>query len=305
MKSLFNTFAVLVLFAWCVPQTVSGHKAAYLMVYFKEHGHNVYFAVSRDGRTFTDVNGGEPVMTGDTLAEQKGIRDPHLMRGPDGAFYLAMTDLHIYAKQEGLRDTEWEPMLMYFDFSSIREHHRQVQADMAFLVGYETKFRLYFLGGPRLGYVFYQPTSVTSVVTTRGRYDEFIGIDGDGLFENMPDHFFDTQKRTYATRYLPAPKMSVSLEAGYRFPLNSRTPYSRFSLAVALFADYGMLFTGDNRTDIKAATYPNDPVKPEFYPYANPFLYRGVDNSFVGNALVGIKLTFLFSASRSFPCFCL
>ena len=29
-------------------------------------------------------NGGEPVMTGDTLAEQKGIRDPHLMRGPDG-----------------------------------------------------------------------------------------------------------------------------------------------------------------------------------------------------------------------------
>jgi hypothetical protein len=108
MKKLFNAFTVLVLFAWCVPQTVCARKAAYLMVYFKEHGHNVYFAVSRDGRTFTDVNGGNPVMTGDTLAEQKGIRDPHLMRGSDGAFYLAMTDLHIYAKQEGLRDTEWE-----------------------------------------------------------------------------------------------------------------------------------------------------------------------------------------------------
>ena len=82
--------------------------AGYLMVYFKEHGHNVYFAVSRDGRTFTDVNNGEPVMRGDTLALQKGIRDPHIYRGPDGAFYLCMTDLHIYAKQEGLRDTEWE-----------------------------------------------------------------------------------------------------------------------------------------------------------------------------------------------------
>lgn len=82
--------------------------AGYLMVYFKEHGHNVYFAVSRDGRTFTDVNGGEPVMRGDTLALQKGIRDPHIYRGPDGAFYLCMTDLHIYAKQEGLRNTEWE-----------------------------------------------------------------------------------------------------------------------------------------------------------------------------------------------------
>ena len=81
---------------------------AYLMVYFKEHGHNVYFAVSRDGRTFTDVNNGNPVMAGDTLALQRGIRDPHIYRGPDGAFYMAMTDLHIYAKQEGLRDTEWE-----------------------------------------------------------------------------------------------------------------------------------------------------------------------------------------------------
>lgn len=82
--------------------------AGYLLVYFKEFGHHVYFAVSRDGYTFTDVNNGEPVMKGDTLALQKGIRDPHIYRGPDNAFYMAMTDLHIYAKAEGFRETEWE-----------------------------------------------------------------------------------------------------------------------------------------------------------------------------------------------------
>lgn len=82
--------------------------AGYLLVYFKEFGHNVYMAVSRDGYTFTDVNNGEPVMRGDTLALQKGIRDPHIYRGPDNAFYMALTDLHIYARQEGYRDTEWE-----------------------------------------------------------------------------------------------------------------------------------------------------------------------------------------------------
>ena len=38
----------------------------------------------------------------------KGIRDPHIFRGPDGAFYLSMTDLHIYAQKDGFRDTEWE-----------------------------------------------------------------------------------------------------------------------------------------------------------------------------------------------------
>lgn len=83
-------------------------QSAYLFVYFKDETHAVYFATSTDGYTFTDVNGGEPIFTGARLAEQKGVRDPHIMRGPDGAFYMAMTDLHIYAQREGLRDTPWE-----------------------------------------------------------------------------------------------------------------------------------------------------------------------------------------------------
>jgi hypothetical protein len=81
---------------------------AYLLVYFKDETHDVYFATSPDGYSFTDVNGGQPVLLGRVLAEQKGVRDPHLMRGPDGAFYMAMTDLHIFAKPAGLRETEWE-----------------------------------------------------------------------------------------------------------------------------------------------------------------------------------------------------
>jgi predicted GH43/DUF377 family glycosyl hydrolase len=81
---------------------------AYLLVYFKDDTHGLYFAVSRDGYSFTDVNGGRPVMEGTGLAEQKGIRDPHMVRGPDGAFYMAMTDLHLFAKKEGHRETEWQ-----------------------------------------------------------------------------------------------------------------------------------------------------------------------------------------------------
>ncbi len=81
---------------------------AYLMVYFKDDTHGLYMALSKDGYTFTDVNNGKPVIAGDTIAEQKGIRDPHIMRGPDGTFYLAMTDLHIFAQKAGYRNTEWE-----------------------------------------------------------------------------------------------------------------------------------------------------------------------------------------------------
>jgi len=82
--------------------------AGYLMVYFKDETHSAYFAISRDGYTFTDVNGGEPIFDGKRLAEQKGVRDPHIARGPDGAFYLAMTDLHIYGQRAGVRTTQWE-----------------------------------------------------------------------------------------------------------------------------------------------------------------------------------------------------
>lgn len=81
---------------------------AYLFVFFSDPTHSLFMATSYDGYTFTAVNEGRPVIDGDTIAEQRGIRDPHITRGPDGAFYLAMTDLHIFAQRERLRPTLWE-----------------------------------------------------------------------------------------------------------------------------------------------------------------------------------------------------
>lgn len=81
---------------------------AYLFVFFSDPTHSIFMATSRDGYTFTAVNDGQPVIGGDSIAEQRGVRDPHISRGPDGAFYLCMTDLHIFAKEKGLRDTQWE-----------------------------------------------------------------------------------------------------------------------------------------------------------------------------------------------------
>jgi len=82
--------------------------AGYLLVYFKDQNQSAYMAISSDGYTFTDINGGQPTFIGSDLAEQKGVRDPHITRGPDGAFYLALTDLHISGKRAGFRDTDWE-----------------------------------------------------------------------------------------------------------------------------------------------------------------------------------------------------
>ena len=81
---------------------------AYLLVFFSDSDHSLHFAVSRDGYKFTALNDNKPIIAGDSIAEQRGIRDPHIYRAPDGNFYMALTDLHIFAKNEGLRDTEWE-----------------------------------------------------------------------------------------------------------------------------------------------------------------------------------------------------
>ena len=80
----------------------------YVMVYFKDQDQCAYMAVSRDGYTFTDLNNGQAIFNGTELAEQKGVRDPHITRGPDGGFYLAMTDLHIFGQRAGYRDTPWQ-----------------------------------------------------------------------------------------------------------------------------------------------------------------------------------------------------
>ena len=94
--------------------------AAYLLVYFKDDTHSLYFALSKDGYSFTDVNNGQPIIAGDTIAEQKGIRDPYIMRGNDGYFYMAMTDLHIFGKQKGYRQTDWERPLELYDWGNNR-----------------------------------------------------------------------------------------------------------------------------------------------------------------------------------------
>ena len=81
---------------------------AYLFTYFNDPTHSLFMAISYDGYTFTAVNNGEPIISGDSIADQHGIRDPHICRAPNGKFYIAMTDLHVFGREMGLRTTQWE-----------------------------------------------------------------------------------------------------------------------------------------------------------------------------------------------------
>ena len=104
MKKIFLTFMALA-FSMLLPAKKLTH---YLMVYHKDQDHVLHMAISEDGYTWTALNDDKPVISGDTIAMQHGIRDPHIFRGPDGAFYMSMTDLHVFGVRDGKRSTEWE-----------------------------------------------------------------------------------------------------------------------------------------------------------------------------------------------------
>lgn len=75
--------------------------SAYLMAHFTGEtpiGEQIYFAVSKDGLNWTDLNGAQPALVSE-LGE-KGVRDPSFVRSPDGATtYLLATDLRIASKK--------------------------------------------------------------------------------------------------------------------------------------------------------------------------------------------------------------
>ncbi len=71
---------------------------AFLFTTFKgEHSpmtEQIYFAVSKDGFNWVELNGGEPALV--SQIGEKGVRDPFLLRSQNGKkFYLIATDLSI------------------------------------------------------------------------------------------------------------------------------------------------------------------------------------------------------------------
>lgn len=70
----------------------------YLFVTFKGEQtpltEQIYFVTSPDGRNWTELNQGKPVLV--STIGTKGVRDPYLIRKPDGKYVLIATDLNVH-----------------------------------------------------------------------------------------------------------------------------------------------------------------------------------------------------------------
>lgn len=74
--------------------------SGYLFAYFEGSGdgnlqEHLRFAVSEDAKNWYALNGNRPVISSDTISESGGIRDPHILRGEDGRYYIVATDMKV------------------------------------------------------------------------------------------------------------------------------------------------------------------------------------------------------------------
>ena len=101
MKKVNHTLLTLALFllgAGLVSCDRQEPYAGYLFAYFEGGGdammqEQLRFAVSRDARHWEALNGNRPIMMADTISNSGGIRDPHILRGEDGYYYIVATDM--------------------------------------------------------------------------------------------------------------------------------------------------------------------------------------------------------------------
>ncbi len=83
---------------------------AYLFSHFREKitpdGEQVYFALSKDGFNWTQLNNGEPILTS-TIGE-KGCRDIEVIRLKSGGFVILTTDLSIAYRMDENYQVNWK-----------------------------------------------------------------------------------------------------------------------------------------------------------------------------------------------------
>ena len=68
----------------------------YLFAYFRGNAssqEHLFYAISSDGLNFSPINGGNAVVDFSQIAVSGNIRDPFVLRGEDGTYYMVCTDM--------------------------------------------------------------------------------------------------------------------------------------------------------------------------------------------------------------------
>jgi len=272
---------------------------AYLFSYFIGNGPGeeaVFYAISQDGFTYYGLNDHQPVIHPDSISQQGGVRDPHILRGEDGkTFYMVLTDL--YVPNDGWQNTG---MVMLKSNDLVNWAHSKVQIPKVFPQKFGAvrrvwapqtiydpeagKYMLYwsmqFEGESDIIYYAYANDDFSALATEPKQLffhpDGKSTIDGDIIFHDGKYHLFFktegegngikkavsdklTEGYVMEDRYLHQTKEAV--EGSGIFRLNDTDKYI---LMYDVYMKGAYQFT--ESTDLENFTIVDDQIKMDFHP---------------------------------------
>lgn len=95
---VFGVLVLVLIILSCASSNPNKEYTNYLFVYFTGNGpgeESVHYAISNDGYSFYALNNNKPIVNSNDISNSGGVRDPHILRGEDGNFYMVLTDLYV------------------------------------------------------------------------------------------------------------------------------------------------------------------------------------------------------------------
>ena len=208
---LLATMTTACLMSSCKGKDSNEPYVGYLFAYFNGNApwqEQICFALSADGYNYTPLNNGKPIISSDTIANKKAVRDPHILRGEDGHFYMVVTDMRSsqgWSSNDGLvllrsKDlVNWSHSAIDFPTTWPERFHRdsltQVWAPQTIYDPEAGKYMLYYAIGERgahyITYCSYANEDFTEISMPEVLYDHNANtIDADIVYHDGLYHMF-------------------------------------------------------------------------------------------------------------------
>ena len=184
----------------------------YLFAYFNGNAQSqeqICFALSKDGYNYTPLNNGQPIINSSDIALKQAVRDPHILRGVDGYFYMVVTDMRSsdgWSSNDGLVLLRSKDMVNWthsaIDFPTAWPHRfdrntlTQVWAPQTIYDPEEDKYMVYYAIGENgknyITYYSYANEDFTELTEPKVLYnhDGNNTIDADIVYYNGLYHMF-------------------------------------------------------------------------------------------------------------------
>jgi len=201
-------------------------------------------------------------------------------------------------------DTEGDSYRGNFYFTENRDIYSLGYLNIPLMFGFQGQ-RFYFLAGGKVGINVFGNSSSRGTIRATGDYPDLLGV-----FENMPNHFFDTRQARFDSPVEMRLNYMLSAEIGRVFRV------SNITYRLALFCDYGLANIHNNsyRENLLVNEIPMSemPVFGDMVgflpaPYYRPMLNSLVrstmlENNFLNSLFVGVRLTMVIGLPERREC---